>query len=704
MMSRRLVAALLAAFVFTVAPAGVTTTIDWTVLTQNGLPASGGTVTATLSYIGTSIETGLGTPATMRTSVAIGSDGHAVIALTPNDLITPANTHYVFEFNVTGPDAGRWFERRIVPQSGSAIRLTDTTILSSGQNLGPPLTRVFDEGVPIADCSGLNLIGPNVTASYGVLSGTCDVTVSSTTGSGTTNQIPLWTDGPGGILGDSPIAVDPSLGDVNVGPISGASFNVTAGSATGSGTGGAVFMTGGAGGGAGGAGGSVTLYAGNAVGGNGNGGSFKFRAGAKSGSGTSNGSFQFCPKGGTNCGTLGFDNLTAARSFTFPDSSGIVAETSNIPAAANPTATISGSANNGAALTYMRSDAAPALATSGVTAGSCTYCSVTVDAYGRLTAQSSGTPVSDAAYDATSWDGVTGTAPSKNAVRDKFESLAFSNLSGSATCAQLPALTGDATSSAGSCATTIANAAVTYAKMQNISAQGYLLGRSSSGAGSPQEIACDAAVCQNLLAQSTTASERSALGLAIGTDVQAWDADLDDLADGSLTGSKVGAGVLPANVSGGGAFPTGTIGVPFYSQVSGSNFTTSSTTLVDVTGLTASVVSGATYEVEAFVTFNSADTNGVKFGINDTGSVSTVETSFAGPASTTNYRGLRVSALNTATSAAYGIVSGGIDAGLLVKGLLVTTASGTVSIQILKVTSGTATVYVGSYLKLTRVS
>jgi hypothetical protein len=32
--------------------------------------------------------------------------------------------------------------------------------------------------------------------------------------------------------------------------------------------------------------------------------------------------------------------------------------------------------------------------------------------------------VSDAAYDATDWNGVTTVAPSKNAVRDKFESLA----------------------------------------------------------------------------------------------------------------------------------------------------------------------------------------------------------------------------------------------------------------------------------------
>src|SRR5882724_5300286 len=49
-------------------------------------------------------------------------------------------------------------------------------------------------------------------------------------------------------------------------------------------------------------------------------------------------------------------------------------------------------------------------------------------------------------------------------------------------------LTGDVTTSADSNATTIANDAVTYAKMQNVSALSKLLGRGDSGAGDPQEV------------------------------------------------------------------------------------------------------------------------------------------------------------------------------------------------------------------------
>lgn len=60
-----------------------------------------------------------------------------------------------------------------------------------------------------------------------------------------------------------------------------------------------------------------------------------------------------------------------------------------------------------------------------------------------------------------------------------------------------------------------------------------------------------AANTQTLLGSANYAAWRTNLGLVIGTNVQAYDADLDDLADGSLTGSKVGTGISGDNVTSG---------------------------------------------------------------------------------------------------------------------------------------------------------
>jgi hypothetical protein len=74
------------------------------------------------------------------------------------------------------------------------------------------------------------------------------------------------------------------------------------------------------------------------------------------------------------------------------------------------------------------------------------------------------------------------------------------------------ALSGDVTASANSNTTTIANDAVTYAKIQNVSATDKVLGRSSSGSGDVEEITCTAAG-RALIDDADASAQRTTLGL-----------------------------------------------------------------------------------------------------------------------------------------------------------------------------------------------
>jgi hypothetical protein len=73
---------------------------------------------------------------------------------------------------------------------------------------------------------------------------------------------------------------------------------------------------------------------------------------------------------------------------------------------------------------------------------------------------------------------------------------------------------GDITVSGTGATWTIDNGVVTYAKMQNVSATDRILGRSSAGAGSVQEITCTAAG-RDLLDDANAAAQRTTLGLGV---------------------------------------------------------------------------------------------------------------------------------------------------------------------------------------------
>lgn len=203
--------------------------------------------------------------------------------------------------------------------------------------------------------------------------------------------------------------------------------------------------------------------------------------------------------------------------------------------------------------------------------------------------------------------------------------------SGTNTGDQTITLTGDVTGTgAGSFAATIANDAVTYAKMQNVSATDKLLGRSTAGAGNVEEIDCTAAG-RALLDDASASAQRTTLGL--GTSATR------DLTTGYVT----------------------------------SNQTTTSATAVDVTGMSFSIGASEVWAAEFYIGANVTGANGIKVAVNGP-SGATVGATVRGTSATPT----QITALNTLTAAVMTTSTGGIWVSVLMQN---STTPGTVQLR-----------------------
>jgi len=125
-----------------------------------------------------------------------------------------------------------------------------------------------------------------------------------------------------------------------------------------------------------------------------------------------------------------------------------------------------------------------------------------------------------------------------------------------------------------------------------------------------------------LLAASAHAQMIHGDSITTSSGVQGFDADLTDLADGSLTGSKVGAGVPWANLANvpagfaDGVDDTGGAGGATLLRVT-ADVANTTTTFANVTGLTLTVNASTTYYFECFLTYTTAvSTTALQMSVN----------------------------------------------------------------------------------------
>jgi hypothetical protein len=218
--------------------------------------------------------------------------------------------------------------------------------------------------------------------------------------------------------------------------------------------------------------------------------------------------------------------------------------------------------------------------------------------------------------------------------------------------------------------------------------------------GDPTVISQDASHRFASDAEKTAWSNKQAAGNYLTAENNLSDVSNASTARTNL-GLVIGTNVLAPN--GSAALLTSNTGGWTELRVTGSNATTTGQVLVDITGLNSGALSNSTrYEIEAVLSVTtSAVTTGIQFGIGAGGSggAAVVNCILTGTTTSAAATSQTINTAGTASSAM--VTTSGASGTIIIKGYVTTRGSGTatISIQHLKVTSGTSTVLIGSVFR-----
>ena len=141
---------------------------------------------------------------------------------------------------------------------------------------------------------------------------------------------------------------------------------------------------------------------------------------------------------------------------------------------------------------------------------------------------------------------------------------------------------------------------------------------------------------------------------------------------------------------------------PLFARVTGSDVTRTAQTLADAAGLSVALLASATYEFEAVLMVTSSSSAGNQYAMQFSAAGASIEAQAQGGTTASAAISVRITAFNSAATAMCTVAG---SMGVLIKGIVTVGGNaGNLTVQHLKVTSGTSTIRINSFLRAKRIA